>query len=72
MPIRELYLVDETRGRVTRRWPVDGMSETEIRKLECEILAHMGDDVVLRDSKFDRAAAPDHRCRSDGAGTGSI
>jgi hypothetical protein len=50
---RELYLVDERTQRVTKRWPVEGLSEVAITKLEREILAQMGEDVVLRDSKFD-------------------
>jgi hypothetical protein len=53
MAARELYLVNETTGRVTVRWLVEGMSETEIARLERDIRAKAGEDVVLRDSKFD-------------------
>lgn len=54
---REHYLFDEVHQRVLNRWPIEGWSEAQIQKLEREILSQLGENVVLRDSKFDEPNA---------------
>lgn len=54
MPRRRLYVVDLDTGKEIESIDVEGKTETEITALERQLLSLCADDLVVRDSRFDR------------------
>jgi hypothetical protein len=51
---REIYLLDESTGQVLERFNVTGWSVNRILELERKLYRQASDDVVVKDSMFDR------------------
>ncbi len=54
MPRRRLYVLDLDTGREIKSVDVEGWPVTQITALERQLWAQCGEDLVVRDSAFDR------------------